>query len=52
MGVFTPFNSLVLEILADSKALVVASTAAMIAFDLEIVQDPTRSFCPRLRVIY
>lgn len=34
-GVFTPFNSLVLEILADSKALVVASTAAMIAVDLK-----------------
>lgn len=33
-GVLTPFNSFVLEIVAVSKALAVASTAAMVAAEL------------------
>lgn len=39
----TPFNSLVLEIVAVSKAFVVASTAAMIAVGMKIVSSSFRS---------
>ena len=43
----TPFNSLVLEIVAVSKALVVASTAAIIAVVLERVYCVFSRFYPR-----
>jgi len=39
----TPFNSLVLEIVAVSKAFVVASTAAMIAVGMKTVSSSLRS---------
>jgi hypothetical protein len=34
VGVLAPFNSLVFETVACSKAFAVASTAAMIVFDI------------------
>jgi hypothetical protein len=49
-GVFTPFNSLVLKIVAVSKALVVASTVAMIAVDLESHSESDSKFCSRLQL--
>jgi hypothetical protein len=49
-GVFTPFNSLVLEIVAVSKAFVVASTAAMIVVDLGSQSESDSKFCIRFQL--
>jgi hypothetical protein len=51
-GVFTPFNSLVLEIVAVSKALAVASTAAIIAIVLWARSRGELEFCALLQLTH